>query len=264
MHRLLVVCIAGLDAEDLLQFLGGVDRVADPLDVADVELVALREVDVYAYALGVDGVDRVREDRGVAVALRVVEVDEQVLVLLVVLLVELGVLEEVDALLVGLLERAAQAALLELGVAAEGDAPHAHLLVAVDAEGDVDHVLAYGVVLDAGRDIHIAESFRYEVLLDELLVLVDDVVREFGSGLELEFVHKVLLLAAAYVLALERPAAHARPLLKEDIEVDAVALDLGTDLHIGEVTLVPQTRYGVRYEGAGQIERIARYESRRR
>ena len=57
--------------------------------------------------------------------------------------------------------------------------------------------------------------------------------------------YEVLLFAAAYAVALEVPAAYAGTLLKEDLEVDAVALDVGADLHVGEVrTFQPNCQTG--------------------
>jgi hypothetical protein len=74
--------------------------------------------------------------------------------------------------------------------------------------------------------------------MDELLVLVDDVVREFASALEFELFQQVLLLALRN--ALELPVVDAGTLLEEDLQVEAVALDLGADLHVREKPLAPE------------------------
>lgn len=125
----------GLDAEHALQLVGGVDRVADPVDVADVVFVALRHREVDAQPAVVDRVDRVAENREVAEAFGVVEVDQVLLVGFVVGFLEFRRLEEVDPLLVGLLEGAAQPLVLELFVAVEVDPADLDFVLAVDHEG---------------------------------------------------------------------------------------------------------------------------------
>ena len=77
-----------------------------------------------------------------------------------------------------LLESPAQALVLELLVAREVDLADLDLRLAVDEERD-----GYGlsgtqrVVVDAHADLRVAETLFGPVLFDELLVLVDDVIR---------------------------------------------------------------------------------------
>ena len=212
--------------------------------------------------LVVDDVERVAEDGGVAESLRVVEVDQQLLVVGVVLLVELRVAQEVDALAVGLLESLAQTAVRKFVVAREGDLADAHAVAAVDVENHVHGALADRVVLNAGSHLDVAEALLDEVGLDELRVLVDHVVREFGAAAQLELLGQVLLLAARD--SLELPVVDQRTLLEEDLQIDAVAQNRGAHLHVGEVALVPETGDGVGDIAARQIERIARQKTRRR
>ena len=209
----------------------------------------------------VDRKNGVREDIGVAVALRVVEIDEQLLVVLVIVLVELGAAEDVDAFLVGFLEGLAQPPVAELLVAAEGDLADLDLVLAVDQEGDIDRLLEHRVVVDAHVHLRIAEALFREIIPDQLAVLVDHVIRELGAALEFEFLHQVLLLA--FENPLEAPVVYARPLLQENFQVEAVAVDGGPDLHVGEKTLAPQPRDGVADVGAGQVDRIPRNQARR-
>ena len=211
----------------------------------------------------VDRVDRVADDRGVAVAARVVEVDEQLLVVHELLLVELGALEEVDRLLVRLLEGAAQSLVLELRIALEVDPADLHLVLAVDQKG-YRHGLARAqrVVVDAYIHLGVAETLVGPVFLDEALVLVEHVVRELAAPLEFELFEQVFLLALRD--ALEFPVVDPRPLLEEYLQVEAVALDVGTDLDVGEETLAPETRDSVRDEVARQIDRVAGDETGRR
>lgn len=62
--------------------------------------------------------------------------------------------------------------------------------------------------------------------------------------------------------ALEEPAVDARPFTHGDVQIDAVALDRGADLDVGEQTLVPQLADHVRDVFVRQIDRIAGDEPR--
>ena len=156
----------------------------------------------------------------------------------------------------GFLEGAAQALVLELFVSDEVDPADFDLLLAVDQEGDV-HGLSGSerVVVDAYVDLGVAEALFGPVVADELLVLVDDVVGEFASAFEFEFFEQVLLLAFGDTL--EGPVVDAGPLFEEDFEVEAVAVDFGADLHVGEEALAPKPGDGVCDEVAGQVDRVA-------
>ena len=260
-HGFLVVGVARMHAEHVLQLLGVVDRVAHPRDVADVVFVALREVDVDAEAFLVDRVDRVAQDGGVAEALRVVEVDQQLLVLLEVALLEFGVAQEVEALLVRLLEGAAQAFVGELFVAREVDAADAHARSAIDHERDVHGIRTHGVVLDARLGAGVAEALLGPVGFDELAVLVDHVVGVLRAAAQLELLHEVLLLALGD--ALEVPAVYPGAFAQEDFEVGVVAVDRGADPHVGEQTLVPQAVDGRGDKAARKIDRVPDRQSGR-
>ena len=186
MHRLLVVDIARLDAEKIVEILGGVDRVTHPPYIADIELLALVNLYVDAEGLVVDNVDRVANDGGITVAARVVEVEQQLLICLVVLLVELSILEEEDALLVCLLEGTAQALILERVVTREVNLTNTHLRATVDDKGDIYTLLIDCIVSKAHIDLAGAEALRGIVLLDELHILIDNVVRELGITTQLK------------------------------------------------------------------------------
>ena len=107
MQRLLVVDVARVYAEHAFEVRGLVYRVTHPVDVANIESVALLNLDIEAKGLVVDKVYRVTHNVGIAVALRIVEVEQLELILLVVLLHELAVLEEERTLLMCLFECAA-------------------------------------------------------------------------------------------------------------------------------------------------------------
>ena len=141
-----------------------------------------------------------------------------------------------------LLEGAAQTLLGKVLVARKGDLAHLHARVAIDAEDYVYGIIDRGVVGDLGVYLHIAEALADELLLDELLVAVDHIVRELGIGAQSQLLAQVVGLAARDTLATEVPAIYAGALLKDQLNIDAVAIDRSTHLHIREVALIPQTR----------------------
>ena len=67
----------------------------------------------------VDIVNRIAQNSCITVTARVVEIHQQILILLVVIYIELGTLQEVERLLLGLLERTAQTLFGELFVTRE-------------------------------------------------------------------------------------------------------------------------------------------------
>ena len=162
----------------------------------------------------------------------------------------------------GFLEGAAQPFVRVLVVALEVDASDLDLVLAVDDERDVDHLLAHRVVVDAHVDLGVAEPLFGPVGLDELLVLVDHVVGELAAAAQLQLLEQVLLLALRHPF--EAPVIDAGTLLEEDVQVEAVALDLRADLHVGEEALAPKARDGRSDEVARQIDRVAGDEARRR
>jgi hypothetical protein len=76
MHRLLIVDIALVYAEELVEILGGIDRITHPVDITDIELITLIYLDIDTQGLLVDIVYRITHNSGVAVASRVIEVEK--------------------------------------------------------------------------------------------------------------------------------------------------------------------------------------------
>ena len=263
MHRLLVVGVALLHAEHTLQVVGLVYRVTHPTHVADVELLALGELNVDTYAVVAQTIYRVREDGRITIASRVIEVEKQILILLILVSLELRALEDVPALLACLLEGLTQSLVVKLLVALEGNLTHLDLLVLGNLEGNIHCILYQGVVLDDGLNLGVTEALIGKILLYESLAAVDDIIRELRASLQLELIQQILLLAATYALAHDKPLIDTWSLLKEELQIERVALDRGSNLHIREVTLTPQTRDRVRDVGTWQIDRVARDESRR-
>ena len=79
-HELLVVDIALVHSELRTQEVGGVDGVADPVDVSDVVFLAFVDLDVDVHVLGIVVPNTVFHDDGVAESVFVVFLDEFLLV----------------------------------------------------------------------------------------------------------------------------------------------------------------------------------------
>ena len=260
-HRFFVVNRAFFDTEHPSQFVGFIDRVADPGNIADVVLVAFRNVQRDTHTLVVDRVDRIGDDVGVAETFRIVKVEQQLLVVFEIFFVEFRPPEEVEAFLVGFLEGAAQTFVGKFFVACEIDLSDFDFTFAIDDEGHVYGLLQYRVVVDADRYFGVAETFVCVVFVNELRVLVDHVVRKLGAALEFELFEQVFLVA--FGDALETPVIDAGTFLQENFQVEAVAFDGRTDADVRKEALVPQAGDGCRDEVAGQVYRIARDKTRR-
>ena len=112
----------------------------------------------------------------ISITLRVVEVDKQLLILLIVLLHQLGLLPELVAHLVSLLEGALKTLVINAAVAVKGNLANANARVFDNMECHIDTLCDNSVVLKCGSHLTITKTLVDEVVLDELDVLVDNIV----------------------------------------------------------------------------------------
>ncbi len=252
LQELLVVDAALVEREQPRQHVGVVDGVAHPLYVAHIVFLSL--VDLYPHVdmLGIDVPHAVAEDDGVAVAQLIVFLDELLLVGLPALGCELLGLEERGELagLVCLGEGTlSQEATLdlqvgELLVALDGDVAHAHLLLLVDDDVEDDLVFRGHVVALLYLDIGVLESLVVEVFLGQYDGAVDHVGRDLSALEDAELLLHVLLLALLQSDVVD--LRHAWPSLERDVQVNLVTYDgVGSDLHVGEQSVVPVALHGV-------------------
>ena len=258
--RLLVVNITAIYREQLLQILGFITRVTNPRDIADVVFVTLLYLDVQTDTLLVDSVERVGDDMGISITLRVVEVDKQLLILLIVLLHQLSLLPELVANLMGLLECACKTLIVDTTVTIEGNLADTNAWVLDNIECHIDTLCDYSIVLVRGSHLAIAETLVDKVVFDELDVFVDNIVRELVTTLELEFVDKVCTLALWNTCNL--PVHYTSTLLEDNLQIEAIALDSCTNLDVVKVTLHPEAVCCILDEWTGQIYRVARNKTR--
>ena len=223
LHRDDVVGVALLDAQDLVEGVGGVDGVAGPGDVAEVVFLAFFEHEVDAQAARLHVVDGVADDAGVTVAGFVEGAQGPLLVGEVFLFVELLAVEEVVEFVgLGLLHRAGELVLLDVVVADEVDFLDADLLALVDGEIDADGVLDDGVALHLGLDFAEQEALLGEVALDDVGGGLLHIFGELAAAAEVEALLDVLALGG--LDAAEAPARHARTLLDADDEPGGIPL----------------------------------------
>ena len=261
-ERLFVVGIALFDTQHGLQQFGRVLAVAYPRYVADVEFVAFLYLYVDADAFVVDNVHRIPHDDGIAVSLRIVEVEQILLVLFVIGLVELETLEDVGVDLMRLFQCAPQSFVREDFVSLEIDGPYLHPFVLVHDEGDIDRILYHGVVLYPGRYFRIAETLAREVFLNEFDVLVYHVVGEFRPSFQFQVFEQGVRFALANPF--ESPSVYPRSLLEVYLDVHhVVGQQFRYHLHVGKITLVPKARYRLGDGVARYVDRFAPHQSRR-
>ena len=177
-HVLLVVHVAGLHSEDVVEYGVGVYGVAYPVDVFDVVAFAFVDGDVYVDEFFVVGHDAVADDDGVAVSFFVIFFDDSVEVVLVVLFDEFFLAEEVYQLVffVGFLHCALDLVGREDLVA--GDVYFVYFDFAAFVYGDVyDHLVAVAeVFVQCDFDFGVTEAFVGEVFASDAFDTVDDVL----------------------------------------------------------------------------------------
>ena len=142
-HELLIVDVAGLHAEVVVEHLGGIDGVAYPRYILDVVFASFVDGDVDVDGLFVVRHNAVGHNTGVTEAFLVVFLEDEVKVVAVVALHKLLLaedFEEVEAL-VSLLHCTLEGAVGEHLVAVDINLVHLHLVVLVDDDVDEGLVL---------------------------------------------------------------------------------------------------------------------------
>ena len=259
---LFVVGIALLQAENVVKVFGGVFAVTHPLDVAVVVFVAFVDCNRNANALGANNIDRVAHNHSIAIALRVVEVDDVVEILFELVIAQFGVMEDVDALLVDFLHNLAELFVIKHLVALEVNLADAHLLPLIHNKGYIHCVADYAVVLDAGSNLHISPTFVNVVVLDLIYTLFDVVV---AQSLSTAFEFKLICEGGGCTLAdtLKEPAENPWALREHDVQIHTVANGSCENLHIGEVLLGPKSGNCVRNLPARNCNLFALCQARR-
>ena len=99
-EQLLIIYVAWLDTQHVVECFAAVFRVARPSDAAIVVSVAFVDDEIDAYVAVVDAIDRVAHDDGIAIAFRVVFVDDFFLVVLIVVFIKTRGLENARTVVV--------------------------------------------------------------------------------------------------------------------------------------------------------------------
>ena len=294
----LVVDVALVDAEELSEQRGRIDRVADEFNVAEIVLPSLVDIDVDVHFVGFH-VESVVRDDGVAVTKLVIAVDEVHLVLLVIGFDELRgfedtefhavgeivvqmildilglviarVLEEIGDGGVGLVKRHEAESLLGLFhgteqhgirdavVAVDGDFFNLDLLGLMDVEQEVDRVFHLLVGDLLHIDLTAVEAFVDVVSPNDVLAGDLHVVID---NVALRYTH--LLAKVVFLVlggSLETESNKAGAFLKADVQKDKVALHAGGgDFHIFVEPRAPKALYSLGNFLARNLDNVTHME----
>ena len=242
-HRDDVINIALLDLEDAVEDVGGIDGIARPGHVAEIVALTFIEVHVDGETVGLDVVDAVTDQAGVAVAALVEGLHHRPAVVGILLLLEfLAVEEVVPAHGLRLLHRLGQLVVGDVVVAGEVDVFHADTGALVDVELDADGALDDAVALDVHVHVHLQETLLLEIALDDVDGRALDIVGEFAAAAEMEPLVEIFLFTAADAGVV--PAGHSRALGDVETEPGRVAGSaqrVDADGDVLKVALLPQT-----------------------
>ena len=238
-----IIDISLLDLQDGIQGLRAVNRVAGPLDVAEIVFLALVDDEIDAEAVGIDIVDRIPDQTGIAVTSLVESADKTLLVVGIFLLVELLAVKEVVYLLgLGLFHRTRQLELAQRIVSDEIDVPDLDFLTPVDREIDPDGIGHHGILRNLDIYFGVVEALVCIVTLDDADRGTFDIFGEFTATTQMEPLFDIL--AVAVLDAGESPARNTRTLLDGNADEKRVAHGgngIGINGDILEEVLRPQT-----------------------
>ena len=180
----LIVHIARLHVEEVVELVCVVDGVAHPGDVGEIIAVTLLKGDEHINLVFVPRRHGVFQNLGVAVAQFVVFLNYALKVVAVVLLYELFLREYFPevAPFVGLFDYPLEFRVGKHFVAVDIDFMHLHLGVLVNVDGHNHLVLFREVIVEGDFHIGVAEAFCLEVFFGDIGGAVHDVLRNLVAG----------------------------------------------------------------------------------
>ena len=251
-EELLVIHVARLHAQHRTEIVRRINRIAHPVDAADVILLTLTDLQPDADVLRVDVPHAVAEDGGIAVTELIVFLDELFLISLPALRRELFRLKE-GGKFAGLMslgkgtfleETALDARILEFLVAFDGDGAHLHLRLLVDVDVEDDLILLGYIVALGDFDVGVLKALVIKILLCQYLSTVNHVGRNLTALQDAEFLFHILALRLFKTVVID--LRHTRAWAEGDVEPNLVADDgVGRDLHVGEQTMTPIALDGI-------------------
>ena len=267
-HELLVVDVALLHAEHLVQVVGRIDGVAHPCYVAYIIFLALVHLQANADVLVVDVPHAVADDGSVAVAILVILFDELLLVGLPALGCKLLRLEERSerSYLMGLCEgalleqSALYLAVFQRFVAFDVDLADLHLLLFVDDYIKDNLVLVCHVVALTNLDVGVLEALVVEIFLGKNLRAVNHVRCDLSALQEAQFLLHVgaFRFFQAHIIDCRHTRSHAQM----NVEKHLVADDrVGHDAHVREQAILPVVFHRVGDLVAGECYVFAHCQS---
>ena len=240
-EELLVVHVARLDTEDIVEHIRGVDGVSHPVDARDIVFLSFLNLEIHIHLVVIVVYHAVAENLGIAVAKLVVFVDDELLVGLVVVGDKLLLAEKLleASALIGLLHHALELAVAEHLVTVDVDFVHLHLVVLIDHNIHNHLVLLAEVFLLIYAHGCVLEALAIVVFLDNLACTGSDIGRNLVALGEAKSQLDILALALFHAYVVDFRDTWL--LAKLYFEPRLVAADfLHLDFHRGEELLAPE------------------------
>ena len=238
MQRLAVIGSTLDHPQHVVECFGVIHAVTEPRDIPVVEFTSFVHRQRNPDTLIVDRIDRILDDDRIAVAARIVVIEQVFLILFVLLALEFRSPENINTLLVGLFEGLAQAFVGKDLISLETDLADLDAALLVYDKSNVDGIVHRGIVDLLDGNFRILEAFFVEIFLDRVTVGIDHELRKFATPLQLKFFVDQLGLFA-FVHTHDIPFEYTGALLQVNFEIDAVTHRLGQNPYIGKIPLAP-------------------------
>ena len=237
-----IIRVTLLDLQDLVQVIGGIDRVSSPCNIPEVVFLSLVELEIDGKAARFNVVDGIPDDPGITITGFLELADHVVLVIGILLLVEFLAAEEVVELVrLGLLHGPGEGEVLHSIVSIEVDVLDSDLFPTVHIEDDPGSVPDHGILLGLHIDLAVQEALFGIEALDDVGGSGEHIVGAFASRTETQAVIQLLLLS--FLHSREQPGRDSRALGHHNLE--ECGIPLGTEMvnlqgDILEISLMPE------------------------
>ena len=259
---LLIVNVAGLHSQEIVELVGIIYGVADPGNITNVIFMTFFKVNVDVDLLVVVWHDAVAENLGIAIAEFVVFLQNTVEVILIIRLDELFLAEQFEkvAALIGLFYHALQLAVGEHLIAGDIDFMNLDFCMLVDVDVHNHLVFVREVFLKGNLDVGLAETFLIEIFLDNHFGTVHDILRNLIALHEVKTLLKVFALT--FLHSGVNYLGNTRLSAQIEQKPNLVAGDFLDDkLSLGKQALTHQALHGGCHVVAGDLDLVALLEA---
>ena len=197
LEQFLIIDIAALDSENVVEKLSGINGVTDPGDVIDVIFPAFFKRDIHIDGLVVERHDGIGKNLGIAITFFVIFLYDALEVVLEIGLDKFFLTEKIEelAFLVGLFHCALQSIVAHDLITVNVYFVNLHFCILIDVNVDDHFVWRRVVFLKSYIDGSVSETFIGEIFLYDRLGAVDDVLGYLVALVELQAFFEVIALA---------------------------------------------------------------------